>query len=63
MIAEPHVPQLVSRLVQRIVSGYRPERIILFGSYAYLTPEEVAASLSQAEQLIELVLRKSFFPR
>ncbi len=40
MFAEPHVQQLVSRLVQHIVSGYRPERIILFGSYAYGQPTE-----------------------
>jgi len=40
MIAEPRVQQLISNLVQRIVSGYRPERIILFGSYAYGRPDE-----------------------
>jgi len=40
MITEPRVQQILSRLVQRIASGYRPERIILFGSYAYGQPTE-----------------------
>ena len=40
MIAEPSVQELLSNLVQCIVSGYRPERIILFGSYAYGQPDD-----------------------
>ena len=30
----------IQAIVQRIVEGYAPDRIILFGSYAYGTPTE-----------------------
>lgn len=30
----------IQTIVQRIVEGYAPDRIILFGSYAYGTPTE-----------------------
>ncbi|GAB3289733.1 nucleotidyltransferase domain-containing protein [Hymenobacter humi] len=30
----------IQAIVQRIVAGYQPDRIILFGSYAYGTPTE-----------------------
>ena len=30
----------IQAVVARIVEGYRPDRIILFGSYAYGTPTE-----------------------
>ena len=30
----------IQAVVQRIVDGYQPDRIILFGSYAYGTPTE-----------------------
>ena len=30
----------IQAIVQRIVDGYAPDRIILFGSYAYGTPTE-----------------------
>ena len=30
----------IQAVVQRIVAGYAPDRIILFGSYAYGTPTE-----------------------
>ena len=30
----------IQAVVQRIVEGYAPDRIILFGSYAYGTPTE-----------------------
>ena len=30
----------IQAIVQRIVEGYQPDRIILFGSYAYGTPTE-----------------------
>ena len=30
----------LKQIVERIVAGYQPDRIILFGSYAYGTPTE-----------------------
>lgn len=33
-------PELLNGIVQRIVEGYNPDKIILFGSYAYGTPAE-----------------------
>ena len=30
----------IQEIVRRIVAGYQPDRIILFGSYAYGTPTE-----------------------
>ncbi len=38
MIAQPDI----SALVQRIADRFHPEKIILFGSYAYGTPTEDA---------------------
>ena len=32
--------KLISDIVEKIVSEYKPQRIILFGSYAYGTPSE-----------------------
>lgn len=34
------VEELLSEVVARLKEGYQPERIILFGSYAYGTPSE-----------------------
>lgn len=31
-------PELLEGIVKRIVAGYNPDKIILFGSYAYGTP-------------------------
>lgn len=31
-------PELLEGIVKRIVDGYNPDKIILFGSYAYGTP-------------------------
>jgi predicted nucleotidyltransferase len=33
-------PQAIERILERIVKEYAPERIILFGSYAYGEPDE-----------------------
>jgi predicted nucleotidyltransferase len=33
-------PELLEGIVKRIVDGYSPDKIILFGSYAYGTPTE-----------------------
>lgn len=33
-------PQLLETIVQRLVECFKPEQIILFGSYAYGTPNE-----------------------
>ncbi len=33
-------PAQIQDVVDRIVQGYKPEKIILFGSYAYGTPTE-----------------------
>ena len=32
--------QVIQDIVRRIVDGYAPQKIILFGSYAYGTPDE-----------------------
>ncbi len=45
----------------RLLTEYYTETRYPPIDYSDLTPEEVAASLSEAERLIELVLRKSFF--
>jgi predicted nucleotidyltransferase len=33
-------PELLNGIVNKIVEGYKPDKIILFGSYAYGTPTE-----------------------
>ena len=38
MIADDNVKRLVTGLVEKIKIAYKPEKIILFGSYAYGTP-------------------------
>ena len=35
-----NVSELLNGIVKRIVEGYNPDKIILFGSYAYGTPTE-----------------------
>jgi predicted nucleotidyltransferase len=37
-IIQPLTEELLAEIVRRIVEGAHPERIILFGSYAYGTP-------------------------
>jgi predicted nucleotidyltransferase len=37
---EQQTPKTIQDIVQRIVAGYAPEKIILFGSYADGTPDE-----------------------
>lgn len=34
------LPELLGSIVKKIVDGYNPDKIILFGSYAYGTPTE-----------------------
>jgi len=36
----PSLPPLLAQIVERLREEYRPERIILYGSYAYGTPNE-----------------------
>ncbi len=38
MLTNPQVSEALDKIVQRIVEGYKPEKIILFGSYAYGRP-------------------------
>ncbi len=33
-------PELLETIVQRLVDGLKPERVVLFGSHAYGTPTE-----------------------
>lgn len=35
MTKDKHIRRLISQIVKKIIEGYCPERIILFGSYAY----------------------------
>ncbi len=50
MDASQRVAQLLPVLVERIKNGYAPERVILFGSYAYGQPD--------AESDIDLLIIK-----
>ncbi|MDE3089698.1 MAG: nucleotidyltransferase domain-containing protein [Chloroflexota bacterium] len=38
MIADPHARRVIDDIVTRLKKEYRPEKIILFGSYAYGKP-------------------------
>ncbi|MCJ7832873.1 MAG: nucleotidyltransferase domain-containing protein [Deltaproteobacteria bacterium] len=40
MNADNRLLELVGDIVKKIVSGYSPQKIILFGSFAYGTPTE-----------------------
>ncbi|HUT04930.1 MAG TPA: nucleotidyltransferase domain-containing protein [bacterium] len=40
MIADERLRQAILEIVQRIVEGYEPSKVILFGSYAYGEPDE-----------------------
>jgi predicted nucleotidyltransferase len=35
-----HISRIISGLVARLIEMYQPERIILYGSYAYGSPDE-----------------------
>ncbi len=56
----------IQAVVARIVEGYAPDRIILFGSYAYGTPTEdsdldllvVKSNIGQERQERELAVRR-----
>jgi predicted nucleotidyltransferase len=56
----------IQAVVQRIVEGYAPDRIILFGSYAYGEPTEdsdldllvVKSGIGQEQQDRELAVRR-----
>lgn len=39
MSTPDHVKQVVQQIVSRLVEAYRPQRIILYGSLAYGTPD------------------------
>ncbi len=51
--------KVIKRLVQVIAQKYRPEKIILFGSYAYGKPDKD----SDIDLLIVKETKKSFFER
>ncbi|MBI5191751.1 MAG: nucleotidyltransferase domain-containing protein [Nitrospirae bacterium] len=40
MVAEGSVRETILTVVDRIVKEYKPRKVILFGSYAYGTPDE-----------------------
>ena len=40
MTADPEIRRLIQELVEKIKREYQPEKIILFGSYAYGEPDE-----------------------
>ena len=40
MIANGRLRQRILEIVERVVEGYRPKKVILFGSYAYGEPTE-----------------------
>ncbi|MHB8586422.1 MAG: nucleotidyltransferase domain-containing protein [Thermoplasmatota archaeon] len=37
---QPALPDEAKEAIRRIIDGYQPERIVLFGSYAYGRPDE-----------------------
>ena len=39
MVAGPEIQRLVADMVAKLVRGYGPEKVILFGSYAWGTPD------------------------
>jgi predicted nucleotidyltransferase len=51
--------RVVHRLVEKLVSGYSPQKVILFGSYAYGTP----GIDSDIDLLIIKDTQESFFER
>lgn len=59
----------IQAVVQRIVEGYAPDRIILFGSYAYGTPTEnsdldlLVVKAGDVRRKIERILEISHFAR
>ena len=59
----------IQAVVQRIVEGYAPDRIILFGSYAYGTPTEdsdldlLVLKAGDARRRIERVMEVGRFAR
>jgi uncharacterized protein len=60
--AAPDVPlSAIRRFVRRIAARFRPEKIILFGSYAYGTPHEESdvdlMVVMPARNVIDLALR------
>jgi predicted nucleotidyltransferase len=40
MAVVAEVPSLIDRMVEKVVRGYQPDKIILFGSYAYGEPDD-----------------------
>lgn len=62
MVTEAQMQQIV----ERIVAGYQPDRIILFGSYAYGTPTEdsdvdllvikAADERTQLERIVDITM-------
>ncbi len=40
MIANPKVRKTITEIVDGIIKGYKPKKVILFGSYAYGKPSE-----------------------
>lgn len=50
---------VIKRIVERLVAGYAPEKIILFGSYAYGRPD----ADSDIDLLIIKATRQRFFER
>ncbi len=38
MTNDPHIQSVLQEIIRRLVPGYAPEKVILFGSYAYGQP-------------------------
>jgi predicted nucleotidyltransferase len=58
-VSNKYSEELVRRVVKKLVSDYSPQRIILFGSYAYGTPDLD----SDIDLLIIKDTQESFFDR
>jgi predicted nucleotidyltransferase len=59
MTAKSKTQDVLAKIVEILVREYQPEKIVLFGSYAYGTPDEE----SDIDLLIVKKTAKSFFQR
>lgn len=38
MVASKEIPEIIQGILEKLLRGYAPEKVILFGSYAYGSP-------------------------
>ena len=47
MKGSPEVGAIIQKMVEKIVSDYAPQKVILYGSYAYGTPHRSQLGLAR----------------